>query len=392
MTQIIYSLHIGFILNPLAGVGGPAALKGSDDSALVAQAIEQGAQLRAPQRAERCLTLLAEAYGDRITVSTFAGELGEEVARTAGFEPRLMGSAQSNPTSAEDTRRAASACLSEGVDLILFAGGDGTARDICSVVDQKVPVLGIPTGVKMHSGVFAISPEGAAEVIKLMLEAELVDLCEQEVRDIDEAGLRQGVVKSRHYGDMQVPQVGHFVQQVKDGSGREIEELVLDDIAAELNERLEDDVLYLVGAGTTTQAFMDQLGLPNTLLGVDVVCNQELIASDVSANQLEKLIADHGGGVIAILSITGGQGSLIGRGNQQFSPEVLRRLGRENIWVLATKTKIRALDGRPLLMDSNDPQLDLEWQGYVPVITGYRDTILYPLGLVTDQPSQGASL
>ncbi|GAA5316513.1 MAG: ATP-NAD kinase family protein [Candidatus Pelagadaptatus aseana] len=381
MNQIIHSLHIGFILNPLAGVGGPAALKGSDDSQLVAEAIAQGAELRAPERALRCLQSLTTEQRAAITLATFAGALGEDIAREAGFDPVILGTAESEPSTAEDTRRAAQALVAQGVDLILFAGGDGTARDICSVVGQKIPVLGMPSGVKMHSGVFAISPEAAAEVIKRMLVAELVDLCEQEVRDIDEAGLRQGVVRSRHYGDMQVPQVGHFVQQVKDGTGREIEELVLDDIAAELLERMEPDTLYLVGAGTTTQALMDQLGLTNTLLGVDVVCNECLVASDVGAGELEQLLAGHSGEVVAVLSITGGQGSLIGRGNQQFSPGVLKRVGRDNLWVVATKTKIRALQGRSLLMDSNDLALDRQWQGYIPVITGYRDTILYPLGI-----------
>ena len=231
----------------------------------------------------------------------------------------------------------------------------------------------------MHSGVFAVSPEAAAELLELMIRGELVDIQPQEVRDIDEAALRQGIVKSRYFGELSVPQNGQFVQQVKQG-GQEVEELVLDDIAAELIENLDPETLYLVGAGTTPKAFMDQLGLPNTLLGVDAVLDEQLLDSDMDAASIEALVENHVGPIQVILSVTGQQGALFGRGNQQFTAKILRRLGRDAIVVVATKTKIRSLQGRSLLMDSNDVQLDRQWQGYIRVITGYRDAILYPLG------------
>ena len=144
----------------------------------------------------------------------------------------------------------------------------------------------------------------------------------------------------------------------------------------------------MIGAGTTPKALMNELGLHNSLLGVDVVLDEQLVAKDQSATELEALVVDHPGPVVVILSITGGQGSLIGRGNQQLSPAVLRRVGRDNVWVLATKTKIRELEGRPLLMDSNDVQLDREWSGYIEVTTGYHDRILYPLGQIDLESSR----
>lgn len=379
MNNVEHSLHIGLVINPTAGIGGPAALKGSDDKALVERALAEGAELRAEKRAARCLGQLAKRCPGAVKVSTYGGSMGQQVAIECGFEPLVVGHPQTEKTSAEDTQRAVADLVAESVDILVFAGGDGTARDVCQAIGEHTPALGIPTGVKMHSGVFAVSPEAAAELLELMIRGELVDIQPQEVRDIDEAALRQGIVKSRYFGELSVPQNGQFVQQVKQG-GQEVEELVLDDIAAELIENLDPETLYLVGAGTTPKAFMDQLGLPNTLLGVDAVLDEQLLDSDMDAASIEALVENHVGPIQVILSVTGQQGALFGRGNQQFTAKILRRLGRDAIVVVATKTKIRSLQGRSLLMDSNDVQLDRQWQGYIRVITGYRDAILYPLG------------
>ena len=379
-------LRLGLVVNPMAGIGGPAGLKGSDDRALVDEALEQGAEKRAAARVVRCLERLMELSPNAVHLVTADGVMGQEYAEAASIPAQVVyGPGES--TSAEDTRNAVTALIGAGIDLLLFVGGDGTARDVCAVIEDRVPVLGIPSGVKMHSGVFAISPEAAAEVVNAAVHGNLVDLRLQEVRDIDEAAFREGVVKSRYFGEMKVPEFGHFVQGTKNG-GREVEELVLDDIAADLRERMEPDTLYLIGAGTTPKALMNELGLHNSLLGVDVVLDEQLVAKDQSATELEALVVDHPGPVVVILSITGGQGSLIGRGNQQLSPAVLRRVGRDNVWVLATKTKIRELEGRPLLMDSNDVQLDREWSGYIEVTTGYHDRILYPLGQIDLESSR----
>lgn len=374
-------LRLGLIINPYAGIGGPEAFKGSDSIELIANALAQGAPLRAPERALRCLKVLFETAATQISIVTYPGLMGADATSESGFEPTVLGRIDTQGmTNAQDTQTAAKLLLDEGVDLLLFVGGDGTARDICAVVSEQVPVLGIPAGVKMQSGVFAVSPEVAAEVVLNMLVGGLVDLRSQEVRDLDEESYRQGKIKSQYFGELQVPQCGHFVQQTKQG-GTEVEELVLDDIAADILEKLEPDVWYLLGAGTSVAAVAEQLGVSNSLLGVDVVCNETLLYRDVSAEQLHQYLQQFTGKVVAVLSVTGGQGSLLGRGNQQLSPWVLRRVGRDNIWALATKTKIRELEGRPLLLDSNDVELDAAWCGYIPVVTGYHDSILYPLGL-----------
>lgn len=372
--------RLGLIINPLAGVGGPAGLKGSDGVETAAEALRRGSEPRAQQRAHRALNVLAERLDDEeIKLLTCPGDMGESVARACGMVPHLVGEKHAGPTTPEDTECAATAMVEAGVDLLLFVGGDGTARNICNAVPAEQPVLGIPAGVKMQSGVYAITPEAAGELIGQLIHGELVDIRHQEVRDIDEAALRQGVVKSRYYGELLVPQAGQFVQQVKSG-GREVEALVLQDIAETLLEEMEDDCLYIIGPGSTTAGIMEVMGLENTLLGVDLVCNRQLLASDVSAGDIVQALNTHDGPVKIVITPIGGQGILLGRGNQQLTPDVIRRAGRENLLVVATKTKVTDLGGRPLLVDSNDPLLDQALAGYLPVLTGYRDRILYPVG------------
>ena len=373
--------RLGLIINPLAGIGGPVALKGSDGAATVAEALLRGAQLRAPQRALRALSVVSETLGDKpVSLTTYPGPMGEDVARESGFDPDVIGDIDPELTTPEDTKMAAKTMADMGLDMILFVGGDGTARNICDAIPSGQPVLGIPAGVKMHSGVYAISPEIAGKLVGMLARGELVDIRYQEVRDIDESAFRDGKVQARYYGDLLVPEEGRFMQHVKSG-GREAESLVLEDIAATLIEEMEDDdALYIIGPGSTTRGLMEVLGLENTLLGVDLIKSQELLALDVTAADIEKAITAANGVAKIVITPIGGQGHLLGRGNQQLTPSVIQRVGRENLRVVATKTKISELNGRPLLVDSNDPVLDRELSGYIPVITGYRDKILYPIG------------
>lgn len=370
-------LTLGLIINPYAGIGGAVGLKGSDGADIVAEALARGAERKAVLRARQALDVLT-ALKERCHFLTCPGEMGADLLTELGFSYRLIDAdiPQVN-TSAEHTRLAAAAMLENNVDLLLFAGGDGTARDICAVIGDTLPVLGIPAGVKIHSAVYGITPAASGEVVRSLLEGGLVDIKEAEVRDLDEEAFRNNQVRARHYGEMRVPQAGHFVQAVKQG-GVEVEELVLADIAAFICADMDDDVLYLVGSGKTTQAVMDELGLDNTLLGVDAVFNREQIGKDLTAADILRLLAEYPQAQ-AIVSVMGGQGHIFGRGNQQFSPEILRLLGKKNIRLISTKTKIRALNGRPLIMDSGDPQLDKDWAGTIEITTGYRDQIVHTL-------------
>jgi predicted polyphosphate/ATP-dependent NAD kinase len=362
---------LGLIINPLAGVGGSVALKGSDGEDTARTALALGAE---PKAGIRTLQALDVLKGLDIDLVTYPAEMGEAVARQAGFTPQVIGSIQSGATSANDTIQAAQDLVNYGVDLVLFAGGDGTARNICAAIAEEVPVLGIPAGVKIHSGVYAVTPKAAGEIIAMLVKGELVTLGDQEVRDIDEVAFREGRVRAKYYGDLLVPQEHRYLQQVKNG-GKESEALVLDDIAADIIERMEPDTYYVMGSGSTVAAVMEQLGLPNTLLGVDLIKDNQLVAADCTAAQLLDLT--EGEPCQVVITLIGGQGHIIGRGNQQLSPALLMRLGKQNIHVIATKTKLKALEGRPLIVDSGDPELNHQLSGVIPVITGYHDSVLY---------------
>jgi predicted polyphosphate/ATP-dependent NAD kinase len=302
--------------------------------------------------------------------------MGQDALEDLGFPCAVLGEPDQRPTSPEDTRRAAEALRDAGVDILVFAGGDGTARDLYDVFGSDFPVLGIPAGVKMHSGVFAVSPEAAGELLARLATGGLVGLRAQEVRDIDEEAFRRDVVKSRFYGEMAVPGEGRFLQHTKVG-GRESQELVAAEIATWFVEQMERERTYLIGPGSTTAAIMVELDLPNTLLGVDVIRDGKVLANDADEMGLLALLREYPGEAAIVVTVIGGQGHIFGRGNQQFSPAVIRRVGVGNVVVIAAKSKITELEGRPLLVDTNDPELDRELCGYHTIITGYDDHILY---------------
>lgn len=370
-------LVVGLIINPFAGVGGSVALKGSDGKATREQALKLGATPKAQQRVTQALTLLRPQQ-QALEFVTCGGAMGADVLRQLGFSYRTVFTPAGTETSAQDTQQAVAAIQAEGVDLLLFAGGDGTARDVYEVIDDEQLVLGIPAGVKIHSGVYAVSPKAAGRVVERIVRGELSSLKRADVMDIDEALFRQGTVKARRYGDMLIPAELEYVQAVKMG-GIESDELVLADIAAEVIERVDDEYLVM-GSGSTVAAVMEEMGLENTLLGVDLVHEQQLLGSDLTEQQLYQQVANiEPGKVKLVITVIGGQGHVLGRGNQQLSPRILRHIGRENVWLVATKSKLESLQGRPLLLDSGDETLDQEWSGLIAVITGYHDEVLVRL-------------
>jgi predicted polyphosphate/ATP-dependent NAD kinase len=365
--------HIGLIINPLAGLGGPAGFKGSDGMA--EQALALGVEAKAALRTQTALEVLLPLR-ERLEFVTFPGAMGADLLTEMGFAHRVVGELGEGPSSAADTRQAVELLQDAGVALILFAGGDGTARDICAAAREGQPVLGIPAGVKIQSGVYAISPRAAGELTARLVEGGLVRLSSGEVRDIDESALREGRVTARWYGELTVPQEGGYVQQVKQG-GVESEELVLIDLADWLQDSWESDVRYVFGPGSTLHGLAQNLGLQTTLLGVDVIENGQLLASDVTEAQLFELIDGHP--TRLLVTAIGGQGHIIGRGNQQISPRVLRAIGLENLRVVATKRKLGTLEGRPLLVDSGDTALDDAFPDVVRVWAGYKEELLYPV-------------
>ncbi len=368
--------RLGVLVNPFAGIGGAMALKGSDGKAIREQALAAGAEKLAGVKMARALKL-TEDLTDKVQVITAAGEMGENVCRAAGLHCSVVFTPENTQTEAEDTEAAVNAMLAAGIDLLMFAGGDGTARNVCSIAQQQVPVLGVPAGCKIHSGVYAVTPVAAGEVVAMMIRGELVSETDAEVRDIDEEAFRNGKVLAKHFGEMRVPDALTYVQAVK-MSGKESDELVLEDIAAATSALMDDEpeTCFVMGSGSTVAYIMEFLGLNNTLLGVDIVQGVELIASDVTAAQLLSITENRP--VKLVITVIGGQGHIFGRGNQQLSPAFLRHISKENMLICATKTKLQSLEGRPLRLDTGDSELDSSLAGYFSVITGYRDKVLYP--------------
>lgn len=364
---------MGLIVNPVAGLGGRVGLKGSDGAEIQRKALELGAIPQAHDRALRALEML-KSLRDQLEVITYPQEMGEDASREGGLEPRVIGIIEPGQTTAEDTRKAALEMKRLDVNLLLFAGGDGTARDIYNAVGQQVAVLGIPAGVKIHSAVFGTSPTSAGELAASYLQGRVSSLRQAEVMDIDEDAFRQGILSAKLYGYLKIPFRRTLVQSLKAASDRS-EEASQRAIACHVVDGMEDDCIYIIGPGTTTKAITDQLGLGKTLLGVDVVKDGELVTTDVNESQLLELL--QGARAKIVITPIGGQGYIFGRGNQQLSPEVIQRVGRDNIVVVSTAEKLNSLRGGPLRVDTGDRAVDEMLSGYVKVVVQYNERTMY---------------
>ena len=364
---------IGLIVNPVAGIGGPAGLKGSDGAEIQQAARARGVKSAVQTRVRPVLEALLPLR-EEICLLTAPGEMGADAARGAGFAPEILGEIVSGETTAADTVRIARQMQARGAELLIFAGGDGTARNIAEAVGTAVTALGVPGGVKIHSGVYAKNPAAAAELARRWAAGEVPETEEAEVMDIDEDKFRAGTVDARLYGYLRIPHDAVRMQCCKSAAPAGSESL--NDIANEVADEMEehDGIRYVIGSGTTPRAVMQVLELPNTLLGVDVVEQGRVIASDVSEPQLYELVKDHECRIV--LTVIGGQGHILGRGNQQISPRVLRAVGLRNLILIATPEKLAALPGKCLIVDSGDPALDRELCGYRQVITGRGQTTM----------------
>ncbi len=368
--------RVGLIVNPLAGIGGRVGLKGSDGTAIVERALALGAVPAAGARAAETLSHLRD-LASVLDLGTCPAEMGAEIARETGFEPAVVGSlgriGSGGRTTGEDTRRAALQLREWGAELIVFAGGDGTARDVVASISATVPVIGIPAGVKIHSGVFAVSPRHAADVIGEFL-AGRARLEEREVLDIDEDLFRAGIVAPRLYGYLTVPCVRDLVQRAKSAS-RSDPSTARGVAFGVLGEMERDrDAYFILGPGSTVKAVGDALQVDKTLLGVDLYHDGRLIGTDLNESQLLSAIEGHHAKIV--VTVIGGQGYIFGRGNQQLSPQVIKAVGRDNIMVIATLDKLHALGG-PLRVDTGDPECDQLLAGYFRVITGERERAIW---------------
>ena len=359
---------VGLIVNPVAGMGGSVGLKGTDGD-MHEKALELGAEPVTPKRTRDTLNHLE--HGQKITFLAAPNQMGAAYLEEMGLPCTVVGEI-GDETSAEDTKRIAEAMVARGAELLVFVGGDGTARDICDAVGTKVPVVGVPAGVKVFSSAFALSARAAAEMVDDFVAGATVT--EEEVLDIDEEAFRGDVLASRLYGTLLVPDVRASLQPAKAASDVSVpSEQVKRDIARFIVGEMHPETLYLLGPGTTVRAIADELDVPKTLLGVDAVHGGRLVGEDVNERDILDLLERYASHKIIVTPI-GGNGFIFGRGSKQFTPTVIRSVGREDVIVVATQRKVRELTC--LRVDTGDIELDRTLSGYTRVTIGYREWMM----------------
>lgn len=358
-------IKVALIVNPIAGMGGRVGLKGTDGGMHI-RAAELGATPLSPERAEQVLQHISET--DRITFLTAPGSMGADVFKAASIPAETIGST-AEATTQEDTIRITRMFLEAGADLLVFVGGDGTARDVMNAIGISLPVVGVPAGVKVYSGVFAYSPKAAADMVDAFVNG--AGVTEEEVLDIDEDAYRDDRLSSRFYGLLAVPDVRKDIQAGKiDYAGSITAEENKQDIAEWVAEQMDAETLYLLGPGTTVKAVADKINVKKTILGIDAVQNKQLIQADLNEKGILSLL-DTYPTVNMIITPLGGNGFIIGRGSKPFSPAVLTRIPRKNIHVICTQEKLEKLDC--LRVDSGDETLDSVLSGFIQVTNGYRE-------------------
>jgi predicted polyphosphate/ATP-dependent NAD kinase len=359
---------LGLIVNPVAGMGGSVGLKGTD-GAMYQKALAMGAEPVTPNRTRDLLTHIEHMHDVSLLVAP--GEMGERHVEGFGVPFEVIG-ATGLETSAEDTKGIAREMVDRGIELLIFVGGDGTARDICDAIGSSVPVVAVPAGVKVFSAAFAVSARAAAEMVDAFLEG--TDVVEEEVLDIDEEAFREDRLASRLYGVLLVPEVRQFLQPGKASSsvGKTAVQSK-QEIATYVVEGMDPETLYLLGPGTTLKAIADELGVAKTLLGVDAVHAGVLVGKDLNERGILDSLQRHTKSKIVVTPI-GGNGFILGRGSKQFTPEVIREVGTNNIMVVGTRDKVSQLEC--LRVDSGDPEIDEMFRGYVRVTVGHGEAML----------------
>ena len=370
------TLQLGLIINPVAGMGGSVGLKGTD-GVLAATAKAMGATPVAESRALTALSQLKSLCPD-VEVLTCPGPMGAAAAEQAKLATRIVCDMGANETSAEDTKAAARAMVAQGPELILFVGGDGTARDIHEVVACELPILGVPSGVKMHSAVFAATPRAAGEVAGRYLQANDPESWLAQVEILDRVdSTDEGQDRSpKLFGVVRTPRLGLLVPGAK--ASRPVSEpIALGAAVSRVAAMLRDDRVSLIGPGSTMQALAAHLGFDGSLLGVDAARNGKLLVNDLDERHILDLIAGEAARIV--LSVVGGQGFLFGRGNQQLSAKVISEVGVENIVIVSSLEKLAGLPGNCLLVDTDDEGVDELLAGYLPVIVSDARTVMMPV-------------
>lgn len=342
---------IGFVVNPIAGMGGRVGLKGTDGN--VEEARDRGAEPRAPDRATEALQAMRQVDPD-VQILTWGGKMGADEAEAVGITFEVLGEPDGDETTRQDTIEAVGAFLERDVDVVVFVGGDGTAVDVFETIDDAesdVPMLGAPAGVKVYSSVFAVSPRAAGRIAATFDRTDL-----REVNDIDEEAYREGEVRAELLGLATVP-VAEDLQSSKQVLGGDVESLAVGVVAD-----AEEGVTYVLGPGGTLQKIKAEFGIEGSPLGVDVVRDGELLAKDAAESEILEVLGDRN---VIVVSPIGGQGFIFGRGNDQISPAIIERSDLE---IVASREKLDSTGA--LRVDTGEEDLDESLKGWVKVRTG----------------------
>ena len=387
------SLRIGIVVNPDAGLGGRLALKGSDGQAELARS--KGADDRSGPRMteslEHLYSIISITPGPwkEIEWWLMKGRMGDSWIPNSLGEVGHWNIIDETPqkTSADDTTSAVHALVKHNVEMILYAGGDGTTRDIVNALIEidasETPILGVPAGVKMHSGCFGASPRASAEALAAWITGDLL-LARTEVMDLDEDLYRDGEWVVRMYGEANTPGSPRWMQGSKQRVERVSETEILEGLGDHIKETIEEkpEMLVIWGSGGTLRTLGDSIGYAISVLGIDATRGTEQIGTDLDEVGLIETVDSHKKAfgdeseILLLLSPMGGQGFLIGRGNLQLSPDVLRRIGIDAILGVVTPAKLATLNS--LRIDTGDAELDAEFRErkYLKALQGYRTTRL----------------
>lgn len=367
-------MKIGLIINPVAGIGGPVGLKGSDGANIQKLALLKGGTFKSNEKTKVALKVILEEK-ENISFITGSGAMGENILNTLQFNYKVINEHKER-TSSEDTEILAKKMKDLKVDLLVFSGGDGTARNIYNAIGLSIPCIGIPAGVKIHSAVYANNPKDAGiAILQYIKKNNSTSFMDSEVMDIDEEKFRNNIVEAKLYGYLKVPYFKNLIQQSK--ASNKFGEFDIDGITAEVEDRInidKKDTCFIFGTGSTTFNILNNLGFKGSLLGVDVLYNEKLIIKDGTEKEIFEFI--NGKKIVLIITVIGGQGHLFGRGNQQISPRIIRLIKKENMWIVSTADKIYNLPGNTLRVDTSDEKLDEELSGYYKVIVGWQEQIV----------------
>ncbi len=374
-------MKIGLIINPIAGMGGSVGLKGTDG--VLNQALAMGATPHAEANAQKALMPLLNQHtaGLPFELLCAPGRMGADLVKALEIPATVLEGMSEKRDLADfseaDTMAACESFVQAGVSLIVFGGGDGTARNVLAATKGVVPVIGIPTGVKMHSGVFALRPALAGALLQGWIEGRITRTIPMEVLDLDEEAYRQGNVGTALYGYLNVPYDARLLQGKKSASP--LSDMANQQaIASHFVDHMQPDTLYFIGPGSTTNQILKTLNLNGTLIGFDALLNGSCLATDLNEAGMLAILDSHPDKkAVLVVTPIGGQGVLFGRGNQQASFRVLQRIGKAGIQVVATQMKLAAFKGRPFTVDTGHDTTDQMLTGYYKVLVGYNEHTMY---------------